>query len=372
MSREARKSAISRRRVIAGIAAGSAALAGGIYAPAIAQGPTHIKMTLPWLPQGSQLFAFVARNRGMWSKRGLDVDIRRGFGSIAALQTITQNQIEVGIIAAPTILLAGSQGIDTKVVGVIGYDTTMGVMTLEDSPLKTLKDFEGKKLGSGTASAELPFLDPFFTRSGVDPTKITRVVLQPNVLESALMNRQVDAISVFATSNMPNILAHDIKVRFFPYSAVGLRFYSNCLTTLPSYLAANRSVVEAWADGLNEAAKFSATNFVEAVDIFVSEVPEVKSSATGEVFTKYGAGMFLATLLQPELKEHGFGWGDPASLKNQAELALAFLGAKDATMPDIGTIFSNDMSGKYNLDATEWKVAAQSAAPFAEILNMKI
>src|SRR5215475_13034660 len=91
---------ISRRQVLAGTAA---AWAGFKFpAPAIAQGATNIKMTLPWLPQGSQFFAFVARNRGYWKTRGPNVEIARGFGSAAAIQTITQGQMQTGIIAAPS------------------------------------------------------------------------------------------------------------------------------------------------------------------------------------------------------------------------------------------------------------------------------
>src|SRR5262249_10826123 len=95
---------ISRRRMLAGTTAALTALR--FPAPAIAQGPISIKMTLPWLPQGSQLFAFVARNRGYWKTRGLSVEIARGFGSAAAIQTITQGQMQTGIIAAPSVLVA--------------------------------------------------------------------------------------------------------------------------------------------------------------------------------------------------------------------------------------------------------------------------
>src|SRR3954447_5754593 len=76
---------LSRRLVLAGAA--TAFVGTRFSTPAIGQGTTNLKMTLPWLPQGSQLFAFVARNRGFWKARGLNVDIARGFGSGAAIQT---------------------------------------------------------------------------------------------------------------------------------------------------------------------------------------------------------------------------------------------------------------------------------------------
>src|SRR4051794_34432844 len=216
---------LSRRRVLTGTVAAAFA-ATNLPAPAIGQGATNIKMTLPWLPQGSQLFAFVARNRGYWKTRGLNVEIARGFGSGAAIQTITQRQMQTGIIAAPSVLVAAAQGLDTRVVGIAGYDSTMGFLVLDDSSVKTLKDLEGRKLGSTLQSAEVPFIDHYLTLSGVDPSKVSRVALQATALETTLMNKQVDAISVFATSNMPSLLVQGVKFRFYNFADVGIRLYS--------------------------------------------------------------------------------------------------------------------------------------------------
>ena len=218
---------ISRRQAMAGAAA---ALAGFKFpAPAIAQGASNIKMTLPWLPQGSQFFAFVARNRGYWKTRGLNVDIARGFGSAAAIQTITQGQMQTGIIAAPSVLVAAAQNLESRVVGIAGYDSTMGFLVLDDSPVKSLKDLEGRKLGSTLQSAEAPFIDHFLTLSGVDPSKVSRVALQATALETTVMNKQVDAISVFATSNMPSLLVQGV-VPLLPTSRT---WASGCTPTAP-------------------------------------------------------------------------------------------------------------------------------------------
>ena len=82
--------------------------------------------------------------------------------------------------------------------------------------------------------------------------------------------------------------------------------------------------MEAWADGMNEGLKYCMLNFEEAVDIFVSEVPEVKMSSTGRKHTRYGAGLFLAALLTPEIRDHGLGLGRHASLNQQTDLVMKY------------------------------------------------
>jgi NitT/TauT family transport system substrate-binding protein len=350
---------------------GAAAIAGaGLAGPAIGQSVTRIKMTLPWLPQGAQLFPFIAKSRGFWRSRGLDVDIARGFGSGAAIQALSQGQFDVGLIATPTVVLSNARGIQTVSMGIAGYDITMGLMALEDSPIKTVKDLEGRRLGSTPTSVEVPYVKPYLDRSGVDSTKINQVQLAANVLESSLINKQVDAISAVATSNMPNLTAQGIKFRFFPFSEKGLKIYANAFVTRPEYLAANRAICQAWVEGLCDAVKFCMTDYDEAVEIFLREVPEVRMTSTGREFSKLGAGLFLATQIAPEAVQNGVGWIDMASVNQQIDLIMQFVASGgDARRPDPASTWTNDFAGKIKLSPADVEKARVAAAPYAQMLS---
>ena len=372
MIKKGKTSFVTRRRILAGAAAGTALAVTGMSMPAIGQGLTKVKLTLPWLPQGSQLWPFVARERGFWRKRGLDVEIVRGFGSTAAIQTLVQRQTDVGIIAVPSIMLSAAQGVPLRSFGIVGYDLGMGILTLEEGPVKTLKDLEGRKLGTTPPSAEAPYVDAFLQGSNVDLSKVSRVALQGNVLDSSLLNKQVDAISAVATSNLPSLLSQGIKLRFFPMNSAGINTYSLGLTVTPEYASANRAVVEAWVDGMNEGIKYFMLNFEESVDLFVNAVPEVKMSATGKVHTRYGAGLALATMMAPELRDHGLGWADMASLNKQTDLVMKFGAPPTAKRPDVGATFTNDLAGRLKLSAQEDASVRKTAAEFARHLNFKV
>ncbi len=371
MSGNSNAGLINRRRLLAGAAAGTALAASGLHMPAIGQSLTKVKMTLPWLPQGSQLWPFVSKQLGFWRKRGLDVDIVRGFGSGAAIQTLMQGQTDVGLIAVPTLVLSASEGLATRNFGVIG-DMSMGILTLEESPVRTLKDLEGRKLGSTPGSVDASGVDSFLQLSGVDRSKVARVALQANSLDSSLLNKQVDAISAVSTSNLPSLLSQGVKLRFFPMSAVGINTYQLGFTTSPAFAKANPSVVSAWVDGLAEGIKHYMLNFEESVDIFVNAVPEVKMSATGRLHTRYGAGLFLATLITPELRDNGVGWGEVASLNKQVDLLIKLLGKPGAKRPEVGEMFTNDLAGKITLTSAEFQKARSTASEFAAHLGMKI
>jgi len=372
MAAQRHPGSVSRRTLLktsaSALAVGS--VAGGLAAPAIGQGLTKIKMTLPWLAQGSQAFPFVSRNKGFWRSRGLDVEIARGFGSGAAIQALTQKQFDVGLIAVPTVILSNARGLETVALGNVGYDVTMGVMALEDGPIKSIKDLEGRRLGSVPTSVEVPYVKPFLERSGVDPTKVSTVQLAANVHETSLINKQVDAISAVATSNMPNLTAQGIKFRFFPFSAQGLRIYSNAFVVTPEYLAANRSLVQAWVEGMCEGLKYAMVNFDETIDIFLREVPEVRVASTGREFTRLGWGLMQATQFAPEINQ-GAGAFDTKSVEAQVDLIMQFVATgADAKRPDVSKTWSTEfLSDKFKLNAEEMAAARKSAQPFAQMLN---
>ena len=69
---------LTRRELIAASAA--AALVGMPWV-ARAQARDKVTFTLSWVPQASNAYAYIAKSKGFWSKRGIDVDIVRGFGS---------------------------------------------------------------------------------------------------------------------------------------------------------------------------------------------------------------------------------------------------------------------------------------------------
>jgi NitT/TauT family transport system substrate-binding protein len=86
---------LTRRRILA-----AAAFAGAGFAVprlAFAQSKRAIKFTLPWVAEGSSLYTFVAKGMGFWEKHGLDVEIARGSGSVAAAQAIGEARFDFGM-----------------------------------------------------------------------------------------------------------------------------------------------------------------------------------------------------------------------------------------------------------------------------------
>jgi len=214
MSRNSRgmrgRNGIGRREFVKQAALGAAAVAtasGAGVGTVFAQAKKKVSFTLPWLANGESLFAFVALEKGMWAKRGLDVDVTRGFGSVGAAQSIAQGKFDFGFAAAPAGILQAAKGLKMVMLGCCTYNPTMGVGVLQDSPIKTPKDLEGKKMGCVVSSGEYPFLPAFAERAGFDLSTVTIVQVDNKIRESALIAGQVDAISGFASGSVASLVS---------------------------------------------------------------------------------------------------------------------------------------------------------------------
>src|SRR4051812_40645182 len=159
----------TRRRFLQG-AAGAGAL-GAFPMPAIAQTRT-LRFTLAWLAQGSSLYTYVARAKGFLKARGLDLEIARGFGSVAAAQTIAAGQFDAGIVTGPPLVLSIAKGLPLTSLAICDYDATMGVGVLLDSPIKKPLDLAGKKIGAVPTSGEYPFFPAYAKKVGLDMTSV--------------------------------------------------------------------------------------------------------------------------------------------------------------------------------------------------------
>lgn len=356
----------TRRTLLHGLGAASAL--GAFPRPALAQGASKVSFTTSWIPEGPNLFAYVARDKGFWAKNGLDVSVARGSGSGTAAQAVAAGTFDFGMAPPTTVIIQASRNLPIVTIGQINYDALMGVAVLASSTIRTPKDLEGRKLGASVASGEYPFLPLYAEKTGVDMKKLDLVQLDGKVRERSLAEKQVDAISSFATTTLPSLVPLGADLRFMLFRDAGMLFYGQALTTQPARIEKDPSLCAAFVAGAMEAVKFAMTNFDEAVDIFLKANSEVAISQTGKAYSQIGLGLSNATNLVPEVKEHGFGYADPARVAAMTDLVLRYAAGDKAAKPDPAALFTNRFAGTVKLSAAELAKAEANAAPYAKYL----
>ena len=360
---------LNRRSFIKIAAAGSAAASLGISMPTIGQSLKKVTFTTSWIPEGPNLFAYVARDKGFWKKQGLDVTVARGAGSGVAAQAVGAGTFMFGMGATPTMMIQASKGLPITCIGQLNYDSLMGVGVLSGSSIRSPKDLEGKKLGASVGSGEYPFLPLYAKKAGFDLSKVELVQLDSKVRDRSLIEKLVDAVAAFGSSTIPSLASNGVDVRFMLFKTVGLEFYGQSLITQVSRIKSDPELCQAFVTGAMQAIQFIMTEPQEALEIFLKANDEVSMTRSGKDYARIGLGLTNLTNLVPEVMQNGLGWADPAKMKSQADLVLEYAAGQGARLPEMSELFTNQFAGKVRLTQAQLDTARQSVEPYRKYLG---
>jgi NitT/TauT family transport system substrate-binding protein len=192
-----------RRVLTAVLAAGGLALA-ACASPAAQGGggddAAADKVTVGVIPIVDVAPIYLGKEKGFFSKRGIDLRLESGQGGAAIVPGVVSGQFQFGFSNVTSLLLARDKGLDIKVVasgnastGEDGKDFG-AVVVRADSPIRTGKDLAGKRvavntlknIGDTTVRASV-------RKAGGDPGAVQFVELAFPDMPAALQSGRVDA-----------------------------------------------------------------------------------------------------------------------------------------------------------------------------------
>jgi NitT/TauT family transport system substrate-binding protein len=366
MEVQMRRNTISRRGLF-GQAAGLAT-ASLLPMPAIAE-TRQVKFTLPWLAQGSFAFVYMAKAKDFLKKRGIEIDIARGFGSFAAAQSIAGGQFDVGLCAAPALTLSVAKGLPLIALATTDYDATMGVGVLADSPIQKPQDLAGKKIASVPTSAEFPFLPAYAKKAGFDLSTVESVHVDNKVIERILMEKQVDAITNFAASSYSTMMSKGVPSRWMLYSTAGIKNHGQTIAVTKDTLAKDPAFCEAMVDGLLEGVAFTLSSPDETVDLFLKQLPEMALNPSAKELARLGLNMWQHSVEHPESRAHGLGWSDPEAFAQVTDLVMQYLAEPGMTRPEVETLMTNRFTGKLKLNEAQWSQVRSRVSEYDKVFG---
>lgn len=360
-------SSLSRRNVLL---TGAAAAAASLSMPAIAR-TMKIRYTLSWLPTGQYAFVYMAQQLGFWKRRGLDVDVSRGYGSMAAIEGIAAGKFEMGGAATGAVILSKARGIDLQMIGTQGYNASLGILVPASGPIRTPKDLAGKTIGVTAAGGDTPFLPAYCQLAGIDFKSLKVIALDSQIIEQSVMNGRVDCMIAFAMSSIPNFVTQNFPVRLLPFSQVGLNFYWVNTLVGAALMKKEPQMVSELEAGLMDGLKWSMLNPDEAVERHLKSHPEIAISKNGKLFTELGVGMVAAINVVPDTEKHGLGYTAPHNIDEQSELVKKYVlkPTDHAPPPADGYVFNLPKTGA-TLTPAEWQKVRQANAKYLTMLGI--
>ncbi|MEV7621805.1 ABC transporter substrate-binding protein [Actinoplanes sp. NPDC089786] len=176
----------------------TAACGGGGGAQTTSDGTT--KVTLGLIPIVDVAPVYLGIKKGFFAEQKLELTIQTAQGGAALIPGVVSQQYQFAFSNTASLLLAGSQGLPLKVVSAGNASTGVedkdfgAVLVKKDSPIKSVKDLAGKRVGVNTLkNINTLTVSNSVREAGADPTKITFVELPFPQIPAAIEKGDIDA-----------------------------------------------------------------------------------------------------------------------------------------------------------------------------------
>ncbi len=261
-----------------------AAIVGVLLSPLAASAQEKIRLGL--LPFSESLAAVIADKQGFFKEEGIEVEVTKFDSGAIAVPVLQSGRIDIVLSNTVTTLQAFEHGLDAVIVapGAVvrssAPDTTIAVIALNNGPINSLKDLEGKRIAVNVinSSAWLHVVADL-DKHGVDRTKVRFAEVPFPQMNDPLLNGQLDAISQVQPFSTALLAIGKAKILSWPYVETAPNTDITQYIALTSWVEKNHALAVKFARALAKSAKFAETNEAATRDInqeFTHINPEFK------------------------------------------------------------------------------------------------
>ena len=246
------------------------ALAIAVFAfPAAAQ--DKVRLLLDWFVNPDHAALVIAKQRGLFTKHGLDVELIAPADPNAPPKLVAAGQAEYAVSYQPTLQMLVAENLPLVRVGVLVAQPLNSLVSLEDGPIKTIADFKGRKIGYSIAGFDEAILGAMLETAGLTLKDVTLININ-FALTKALMSKQVDGvIGAFRNFELNDLELNKARGRIWLVEKHGVPMYDELI------LVAQRDKVDVARTKKLLAAIAEATVWLKA-----------NEAEAWEIFSKYG------------------------------------------------------------------------------------
>jgi NitT/TauT family transport system substrate-binding protein len=236
-----------------------------------------------WLIQGENAYMVAGRDKGFYREEGIELEIKRGFGSGDTVKRIVGGTATVGTADMGVIMLAiVREKLPVKCISSEYSYSPQGFWVLDSSPIKSIKELAGRRAGVTPGNSLLVYFPLVAKANDLDPAKLTFVTMEASALLPTLLAGQIDAMPGFATVfplRNAETSAQGKPLRDFPFAKNGLKVYGECQFVTDSTISSKPDLIARYVRATQKSLRWSLANPEETAHLLSASYPELKEES---------------------------------------------------------------------------------------------
>lgn len=242
-----------------------------ITIPAAAAEPALKKVSLAplWSPQAQFAGYYVALDKGIYARHGIDLTILKGGAGHSPVQALKDGKADFATLWLTTALQHRAAGIKLVNLAQIIQKSSMMLISRKSSGISTVKDMNGKKVGMWGGDLSIP-PHALFTKHGI---KVREVPLSHTV--NLFLRGGIDVTSAMWYNEYHTILNAGVdpeELNIVSLSEQGMNFPEDGIYTLEKTLRKDPALAGAFVTASLEGWRYAFDHPDEALDIVIKQM----------------------------------------------------------------------------------------------------
>jgi NitT/TauT family transport system substrate-binding protein len=217
---------------------------------------------------------FVAQDRGYYAEEGLAVEFEFGSPEANPIKMVATGVDTIGIMGGPdSIIIAQSKDIPITAFATLHDALSIGFLVLNESPIQTVQDLEGKKVGMFYGHISTDALRTVLTQENVTVEEV-----DTGFDYSQLIIKDIDAQWVVNTTMGYAFEAKGIPARYIPATDYNVTVQGWTVFTTNEYAKENPEVITKFIQATYKGIAFAKENPELALESLLRRNPSANKN----------------------------------------------------------------------------------------------
>jgi two-component system, sensor histidine kinase and response regulator len=230
-----------------------------------------ITLQLKWKHQFQFAGYYMALEKGLYKKAGLDVTILPGGPMVDVVEQVVSKKAEFGV-GTSALLLDFAKGKPVVVLGVVYQHSPLVLLMSSNNPTQTLDDIVGKRVMIEHHSADILAM---LKISGISADQIAIIPHTGNI--DGLINKKTDAITAYITDEPYQLRQQKHQFLTFNPRSYGIDFYGDNFFTRKELFDNNPDLVKKFRKATIEGWKLAISDTENAIKLIYNKYTKRKT-----------------------------------------------------------------------------------------------